>query len=129
MTLAFRHKDQEFFNEMCKLLPSFAKRFQAACEAQWNDSTNFIVVARDCYDTGFHWSFDIPKRDIEYAEVLKPFKWYPASKWNGNPQDHALIERAVHGKVYLYKGITNMLTVGTEFFMLVPRDKDIKPKC
>lgn len=127
MKVVFKHKDQEFFNEVCKLLPSFAKRFQKACEEQWDDPTDYVYVPRDCCDTSFHWCFDIPKRDIERVEELKPFVWYPASKWNGNPQKHSLVERAANGHVYSYNITTQILDIETKFFMFVPKDKDIKP--
>ena len=128
MTVKFKHKDQEFFEEVCKLLPSFAKRFQKACEEQWNDPTDSIVVARDVYDT-FHWSFDIPKRDIKRVEIedLKPFIWYPASKWNGNPERHTLVERDSNGGLYTFHGLTHVLASDTEFFMFAPKNKNIKP--
>ena len=131
MKVVFKHKNQEFFEEVCKLLPSFAKRFQKACEEQWNDSFEFIDVERENYAECFYWYFLIPKEDIERVEVekLKPFVWYPASKWCGNPQKHALIERNFDGDICAFKGLVNVLAGSTEFFMFVPKDKDIKPKC
>ena len=128
MTIKFRHKDQEFFEEICKLLPSFAKRFQEECKAQWDAHYSFISVGRDRNET-FHWYFRIPKKDIEQVEDLKPFVWYPASKWNGNPEQYTLIERVAQGDTYLFRGMIRALTAETEFFMFAPRDKDIKPKC
>lgn len=129
MTIKFRHKDQEFFEEVCKLLPSFAKRFQEACEDQWHDRFNFISIERNRPSGSFHWSFHIPKRDIERIEDLKPFIWYPASKWNGNPERHALVERDIDGEIYAFRGLAHVLASDTEFFMFVPKNKDIKPKC
>ena len=131
MKVLFKHKDQEFFKEVCNLLPSFAKRFQKACEGQWNDGFDFISIDRN--DSGrirnFNWSFSIPKKDIERVEDLDPFVWYPASKWNGNPQRHPLVERGATGDVCAFRGLVHVLAGETEFFMLVPKDKDIKPKC
>lgn len=130
MKIEFKHKDQTFFEEVCKLLPSFAQRFQEACENQWEDEFNFVSVERKP-DTTFQWRFLIPKKDIKRVEVeeLDPFVWYPASKWNGNPKQYALVERTGQGSTYLFRGLTHALTAETEFFMLVPQDKDIKPKC
>lgn len=130
MKALFKHKDQEFFKEVCNLLPSFKKRFQEACERQWNDRSNYILVAKDSDTVDvFRWVFDIPKKDIEYVEDLKPFTWYPASKWNGNPERHVLIERGVDGGLYTFRGLVYVLNNDTEFFMFIPKDKDIKPKC
>lgn len=131
MKIEFKHKDQAFFEEVCKLLPSFAKHFQMACEDQWDDPTDYIYVARDCCDTSFFWCFDIPKKDIKRVEVkeLDPFVWYPASKWNGNPERHALIERYTDGRICAFREMVNALDIDTKFFMLVPKNKDIKPKC
>lgn len=129
MKVLFKHKDQEFFKEVCNLLPSFEKRFQEECERQWNDGFDFISIDRTSPYRGFNWSFSIPKRDIECVEDLKPFVWYPASKWNGNPQKHSLVERAASGETYAYRGLVQALNMETKFFMLVPKDKDIKPKC
>ena len=131
MKVVFKHKNEEFFKEVCKLLPSFAKRFQKACEEQWNDGFDFICIDRN--DSGliknFNWSFSIPKQDIERVEDLDPFVWYPASKWNGNPQSHTLVERTADGELYTFKGLVHALAHETKFFMFVPKDKDIKPKC
>ena len=129
MTIKFRHKDQKFFEEVCKLLPSFAQRFQEACRDQWNNRAEYINVARNNYDTVFYWSFHIPMGDIERIEDLKPFVWYPASKWNGNPEKHALVERDTDGEIYVFRGLAHVLASDTEFFMFVPKNKDIKPKC
>lgn len=129
MAIKFRHKDQEFFNEVCKLLPSFAKRFQEACEDQWHDRFNFISIERDSPRGSFHWSFHIPKRDIERIEDLKPFIWYPTSKWNGNPEKHALVERYANGRICAFRVMVHVIDSDTEFFMFVPKNKDIKPKC
>lgn len=129
MTIVFKHKDQEFFEEVCKLLPSFAKRFQEACEDQWYDRFNFVSIERNSPRGSFHWSFHIPKRDIERIEDLKPFIWYPASMWNGNPERHALVERLDNERVYAYNALTHVLNKETEFFMFIPKNKDIKPKC
>ena len=130
MKIEFKLKDQEFFKEVCKVLPSFAKRFQEACEDQWNDPHNFILVDR-ASDTTFHWCFHIPKKDIERIEVeeLKPFVWYHASRWNGNPEQHALVERDTAGRIYAFRGLVHMLASDSEFFMFIPTNKDIKPKC
>lgn len=128
MTIKFRHKDQEFFEEVCKLLPSFEKRFQEECKAQWDDHYSFISVGRDSDET-FHWYFRIPKTDIERVEVLEPFVWFPKSKWNGNPERHALIERYTNGRICAFREMVHLLDIDTEFFMLVPKNKDIKPKC
>lgn len=129
MKVVFKHKDQEFFKEVCKLLPSFAKRFQKACEEQWNDSFDFIDVDRDNYTECFYWDFLIPKKDIERIEDRDPFVWYPASKWNGNPERHSLVERYRDGKICAFREMVNAIDSDTEFFMLVPKNKDIKPKC
>lgn len=129
MTIVFKHKDQEFFEEVCKLLPSFAQRFQEECRDQWNDPHDFILVARNSPIGSFHWSFHIPKRDIEHIEDLKPFIWYHASMWNGNPERHALVERDTDGEIYAFRGLAHVLASDTEFFMFVPKNKDIKPKC
>ena len=131
MKIEFKHKDQEFFEEVCKLLPSFAKRFQKACEKQWDDPFDFINVDRDNYATSFYWDFLIPKKDIKRVEVeeLDTFVWYPASKWNGNPERHALVERDSNGGLYTFHELNHVLASDAEFFMLVPLDKDIKPKC
>lgn len=129
MTIEFKHKDQAFFEEVCKLLPSFAKRFQEACEDQWHDEFNFVSVGRNSPDGSFHWCFHIPKRDIKRVEELKPFVWYPTSKWHGNPEGHALVERDTDGRLYAFRGMVHALASATEFFMFVPRNKDIKPKC
>ena len=129
MTVKFKHKDQEFFEEVCKLLPSFAKRFQKACEEQWDDPFDFISVDRDNYATSFYWDFLIPKKDIKRVEIedLKPFIWYPASKWNGNPERHTLVERDSNGGLYTFHGLIHELASDTEFFMFVPKNKNIKP--
>lgn len=129
MAIKFRHKDQEFFEEVCKLLPSFAQRFQKACEDQWNDRVNFINIQRDGYNKSFHWDFNIPKKDIKCVEVLEPFVWFPKSKWNGNPERHALIERYADGRTCAFRELVHMIDMDTEFFMFVPKNKDIKPKC
>lgn len=131
MTIEFKHKDQEFFEEVCKLLPSFAKRFQEACAEQWTDPHNFIYVGRDSEETSFHWYFHIPKKDIKRVEIedLKPFVWYPASKWHGNPEGHALVERYTDGRICAFRELVHALADDTEFFMFVPKNKDIKPKC
>lgn len=129
MTIKFKHKDQEFFEEVCKLLPSFEKRFQDACKDQWNDPHNFIYVERDSKRASFEWYFHIPKKDIERVEVLEPFVWFPKSKWNGNPERHALIERYTNGKVCAFREMVHILDIDTEFFMLVPKNRGIKPKC
>ena len=130
MKVLFRHKDQEFFKEVCKLLPSFEKRFQEACKAQWKDDSNYILVARNHNNIDvFDWRFDIPKKDIERVEDLEPFTWYPASRWNGNPERHLLLERGADGGLYTFKGLVYVLNSDTEFFMFVPKNKDIKPKC
>lgn len=130
MKVLFKHKDQEFFKEVCNLLPSFEKRFQEACKAQWKDHSDYIFVARnrDSIDF-FHWSFNIPKKDIERVEDLEPFTWYPASKWNGNPEKHMLVERDTEGEICTFRGLIHRLASDTEFFMLAPKNKDIKPKC
>lgn len=130
MKIEFKHKDQAFFEEVCKLLPSFAQRFQEACKDQWEDEFNFISVGRKP-DTTFQWRFLIPKKDIkrEDIEELKPFVWYPASKWRGNPEGHALVERDADGRLYAFRGMVHVLASDTEFFMFVPKNKDIKPKC
>lgn len=128
MTTKFRHKDQEFFEEICKLLPSFKKRFQEECKAHWDDHYSFISVERDSDET-FHWCFRIPKTDIERVEALEPFVWFPKSKWNGNPERHALIERYTNGRICAFREMVHLLDIDTEFFMLVPKNKDIKPKC
>ena len=131
MKVVFKHKNEEFFKEVCKLLPSFAKRFQKACEEQWDDSFDFIDVDRDNYAECFYWDFLIPKKDIERVEIeeLKPFVWYPASKWDENPERHALVERMVNGDVYAFRELNLELDSGAEFFMLVPKNENIKPKC
>ena len=130
MTIKFKHKDQKFFEEVCKLLPSFAKRFQEACEVQWKDKSNLIIVGRKP-GTTFHWGFSIPKKDIERVEIeeLKPFIWYPASKWHGNPEGHALVERFANGNICAFRQMVHILDCDSEFFMFVPKNKDIKPKC
>lgn len=128
MTIKFKHKDQEFFEEVCKLLPSFAKRFQEACKEQWDDDSEYIYV-KNKPSTTFRWYFHIPKTDIEQIEVLEPFVWFPKSKWNGNPERHALIERYTNGRICAFREMVNMIDIDTEFFMLVPKNKDIKPKC
>lgn len=130
MKIKYKHKDQAFFEEVCKLLPSFAQRFQEACEDQWEDEFNFVSVKRNT-NTTFNWRFLIPKKDIKRVEVedLKPFVWHPASKWNGNPEGHALVERFADGKICAFRQMVHALDMGTEFFMLVPKNKDIKPKC
>lgn len=120
MKVLFKHKDQEFFKEVCNLLPSFEKRFQEECKRQWNDGFDFISIDRNGPHRGFNWSFSIPKRDIECVEALKPFVWYPASKWNGNPERHALVERDANGGLYTFHGLIHVLASGTEFFMFVP---------
>lgn len=130
MTIKFKHKDQAFFEEVCKLLPSFEKRFQEACKAQWNDHRDCIIVTRnpDSIDI-FYWRFDIPKKDVERVEDLEPFTWYPASRWNGNPEKHMLVERDTDGEICTFRGLVHRLASDTEFFMLAPKNKDIKPKC
>lgn len=130
MKAVFKHKDQEFFKEACNLLPSFEKRFKDACKAQWNDNSDCIIVTRnpDSIDI-FYWRFDIPKKDVECVEDLKPFTWYPASKWNGNPEKHMLVERDTDGEICTFRGLVHRLSSDTEFFMLAPKNKDIKPKC
>lgn len=128
MTIKFKHKDQKFFEEVCKLLPSFVERFQEECATQWEDEFDFVAVRRK-HSTPFNWSFSIPEKDIERVEDLKPFVWYPTSKWNGNPEQYTLIERVVQGDTYPFRGMVHALTAETEFFMFAPRDKDIKPKC
>lgn len=130
MKALFKHKDQEFFKEVCNLLPSFEKRFQETCKEQWNDKSNYIIVNRNSpYGGVFHWQFDIPKKDIECVEDLKLFTWYPASKWNGNPEKHMLVERDTDGEICTFRGLVHRLASDTEFFMLAPKNKDIKPKC
>lgn len=131
MKIEFKHKDQEFFEEVCKLLPSFAQRFQEACEDQWHDPYSFILVERNSYETEFYWCFHIPKKDIQRVEVeeLKPFVWYPASKWNGNPELHALVERYADGRICAFREMVHAIDIDTEFFMFIPKNKDIKPKC
>lgn len=131
MKVVFKHKDQEFFKEVCNLLPSFEKRFQEACKAQWNDGFDFISIDKNCSGPfrNFNWSFSIPKQDIERVEDLDPFVWYPRSKWNGNPMKHSLVERVASGETYAFRGLVGALNMETEFFMLVPKNKDIKPKC
>lgn len=130
MKIEYKHKDQEFFEEVCKLLPSFEQRFKEACEVQWEDEFNFISVRRKP-GTTFRWSFSIPKRDIERVEIdeLKPFVWHPASKWNGNPEGHALVERFADGKICAFRQMVHALDMDTDFFMFVPKNKDLKPKC
>lgn len=129
MTTKFKHKNQEFFTEVCNLLPSFANRFQEACEEQWDAPRDFIAIERDSYDTSFYWSFNIPKKDIKRVEELAPFVWYPASKWNGNPSNHLLVERSNRGTIRTFELMNHVLASETEFFMLAPKNKDIKPKC
>lgn len=130
MKALFKHKNEEFFKEVCNLLPSFEKRFQEACEVQWEDHSDYILVARDHDSTDvFHWSFDIPKKDIERVKDLELFTWYPASKWSGNPEKHILVERGIDGEICAFRGMVHRLASDTEFFMLVPKNKDIKPKC
>lgn len=129
MKALFKHKNEEFFKEACNLLPSFAKRFQEACKVQWDDSSSFISIKRNSPYRNFNWNFDIPKEDIERTENLEPFTWYPASKWNGNPERHVLIERDTDGGICVFRGLVYVLDKDTEFFMFVPKNKDIKPKC
>lgn len=129
MKVLFKHKDQEFFKEVCNLLPSFERRFQAECEVQWDDPSGFILICKGNPHGSFNWSFNIPKRDIERVEAPELFTWYPASKWNGNPERHVLVERDTEGEICAFRGLAHRLSSDAEFFMLVPKNKDIKPKC
>lgn len=86
------HKDKKFFEEVCKLFPSFSKRFQEACESQMKDGSNFIFVKRSNCGGCFSWSVSIPKSDIEVKEYLKPYVWYGRGEFDGNPNDYLLLE-------------------------------------
>lgn len=39
--------------------------------------------------------FNLTKDDFEEVEDLKPYKWYPREKWNGNPERYWVLERTV----------------------------------
>ena len=89
------HKDKQFFNEACKLFPSFSKRFKEACERQMKDDSNCILVKRKDFSKGFHWAIYIPKSDIEVRDGLKPYVWYSCREFDGNPNNYVLVEKVI----------------------------------
>lgn len=88
--MKFVHKDKEFFDAVCTLFPSFKKRFQEACEDQFDDDSLAVAVNRRG-DEDFFWHIEIPKTDIEIIEA-KPYKWYPREYFDGNPNNYILLE-------------------------------------
>lgn len=120
--MKFVHKDKEFFDAVCKVFPSFKKRFQEACEEQWGDALTTVVVRRGC-GAGFYWRIVIPKADIKIIEELKPYVWYKREKFDGNPNNYDLIERNYDYSLILgYPGKSNrsgVLNLNTEWFMYI----------
>lgn len=120
------HKDKQFFNEACKLFPSFTKRFKAACKSQMNDDSGFILVERSDCSGFFHWSICIPKSDIEVKEDIKPYVWYDRSEFDDNPNDYALVEMYGGGDDYflcttINKSSVHSLFSTTKKFMYIKR--------
>lgn len=109
--MKYIYKDKQFFDEACKLFPSFSKRFKEACERQMNDDSNYIIVSRgDCINY-FHWSISIPKSDIEIKEDLKPYVWYKRSEFDKNPNNYALVEKFEDNDGYLLCTTIDKITI------------------
>lgn len=120
------HKDKQFFNEACKLFPSFPKRFKEACEKQMNDDSNYIIVSRGDCISYFHWSISIPKSDIEIKKELKPYVWYNSSEFDNNPNDYVLVEVYGEGDDYFVCTTVNKSSIHSLFstttkFMYIER--------
>lgn len=116
----YKHKDQAFYQELCKMFPSFEERFQKACKKQWYDEYKCIVVNNNFPNNSFCWEFYIPKTDIEEISPLKPNIWYSASEFDGNPNKYSFIgENNVKNKYVFTSKIDEMPSWVTRFMYLI----------
>lgn len=117
----YKHKDQAFYQELCKIFPSFDKRFQKTCKEQWKNIFGNIVVNKGSYSNeSLYWEIYIPKTDIEVINPLKPNIWYPASEFDGNPNKYSFIgENSVKNKYIFTSKIDEMPSWVTRFMYLI----------
>ena len=118
-------KDKNFFDETCKAFSDFESLFQEACKTQMNDSYNFILITCTFPDTVFTFDLKIPKDYIEVKEDLKPYVWYDASEFDGNPNKYILMECTVNDEEevmyitsYTYPNYTGITKKCTKFMYI-----------
>lgn len=92
-------KDKQSFDTICNIFPNFFKKFQEECNKQFNNTFNHIYISNEEEkNRNFYWAFHISKSDIEIKEDLKPYIWYDASEFDGNPNKYIIMECTVNNE-------------------------------
>ena len=58
------------------------------------------------------------------VEELNPYVWYPAEKWNGNPNNYILVEMTDNGNIYCVEEHPDRLYTHATHFMFLKRRKE-----
>ncbi len=124
----FKLNNQELYRKLCDTLENFDVLFEQACQQQWNDGHDNVVVCNNLSGAN-SWEYTIAKNDIECTEPLKPYVWYPAEMFDHNPNDYILVEddetSDVFIDVYKFADTPTVLTsIATRFMYLERNNKE-----
>lgn len=126
MSNTFRLKDKTKQAKYEELFDNFAEVLNKACEEQWGDSTDYIIVCRESAGID-HYQVRFKKKDILRMEKLYLYKWYPPSMFDGNPEGYVLVE-VVDGERFCFssEGSANLNELHSKCkkFMYVHQPKD-----
>lgn len=88
----FIHRDIEFYNGLCKLFPSFDKRFQEECKKRMHDSLDYIEISEIESKANFSWKIKIPKSDIS-IKIIEKYAWHNVADFDGNPNNYVCVQK------------------------------------
>lgn len=108
--LKFKSRMSQFFEDSDEF-----EKAERACSAFFENFPDSEVRM----NTKDH-CFFVYRQDMEESEELQTGVWYPASKFNGNPKRHALIERYSNGFINACN-VNYILSSLATHFMLVER--------
>lgn len=118
--------------EVIKIFESFEELgYDIICregiQYQWGDPDDFMLFEAKISNSNTN-TFSIiklPKKCFKKKEPLKPYVWYPAEEFDGNPNNYILLEADDTGLCYLYNFEGNRLSEYRSHFMYIERLKEI----
>lgn len=93
-------------------------------EKEWEDYTPYMKFSY-VIKGGHILAFSIPKEEFEEKKLLKPYVWYPAEEFDGNPNNYILLERDGSGLCQPYSFENNRLNEDSSHFMYIEHLKEI----
>lgn len=92
-------------------------------QCQWDDTEDFMLFEAKISNSNTN-TFSIikfPKKCFKKKEPLKPYIWYPAEEFDGNPADYYVVESSCSaGYIRQYVNV-HELSPKTTYFMYIER--------